>query len=96
MTRLYSDRTASIVISLLGVCVNLGLFIEVFTAPLLKWFTESEWDPSGDAWRMDSVKIVWGLLSAYFGAATAVCAIGFVGIIKVRTRSLNYHRPRFF
>lgn len=50
----------------------------------LGWESETEWEASGDVWRVDSVKIVWGLLSTYFAAASLACFVGFLGLAKVR------------
>jgi hypothetical protein len=42
---------------------------------------------------VDGVKIIWGLLSAYFACATAVCAVGLAGIIKVGFMFVHLPHP---
>ena len=37
-----------------------------------------------EGWQVNSIKLVWGLLSAYFTTASVVCVVGAVGVIKVR------------
>ncbi|KAI0082490.1 hypothetical protein K474DRAFT_1561847, partial [Panus rudis PR-1116 ss-1] len=76
-------RTIALGASFAGVIFNF-----VFTVRLLalwrslRWESESEWESSADAWRVDPVKLVWGLLSAYFALAAAASAVGFVGIAR--------------
>jgi hypothetical protein len=78
------NRSASLVITLFGAVSNFALTIQVLTLwRSLKWEAESEWEASGDNWKVDGVKIIWGLLSAYFACASAVCAVGLAGIVKV-------------
>lgn len=82
MTRYRPRRSASLAITLFGAVANLALTIQVFTAwRSLKWEPESEWEGSQ---RVDGLKLVWGLLSAYFAAASIVSLIGFGGIVQVR------------
>lgn len=78
------NRSVSLVRALFGAVTNLALAIQVLAAwRSLRWEPESEWEASGDSWRVDGVKVIWGLLSAYFASAATVCSIGFLGIIKV-------------
>lgn len=81
------NRFASILITLFGVVVNFALAVQVIsTWRTLKREPESEWETASDRWPwgIDGVKLVWSILSAYFVAAATVCAIGFIGIVKVR------------
>ena len=79
------NRTASLCISLLGALVNFAFAVQLLLAwRSLRWEPESEWEGSENSWRGDGVKLVWGLLSAYFAAAATVCLIGCIGIVKVR------------
>jgi hypothetical protein len=81
-----SNRTASILISLAGALFNLTIAIHVLALwKSIKWEPESEWEGALDGWKVDSVKLVWGLLSGYFSAAATISLIGFSGIIQVRT-----------
>jgi hypothetical protein len=87
LTLLYSTRSASLGVSLVGALVNFAFAVQLLSAwRSLRWEPESEWEGSENSWRGDGVKLVWGLLSAYFAAAATVCFIGFVGIVKVRPR----------
>jgi hypothetical protein len=80
----YWSRTASLIISLLGAIFNFTFAIQVLALwRNLKWEPESEWEGAADRWRVDGVKIVWGLLSAYFAAAATASLVGFYGFIKV-------------
>jgi hypothetical protein len=86
-------RSASFVITLSGAVVNYLLFVNVLST----WRTfnhepESEWEASEDAWRVDIVKFIWGLLSLYFMSATAVCATGFFGIVKSKPSLVRFYR----
>ena len=84
------NRTASLVISVLGAIINFALAVQLLSAwRSLKWEPESEWEGSENSWRGAGVKLVWGLLSGYFAAAATVCFIGFIGIIKVRKFRLD-------
>lgn len=49
------------------------------------------WGGEGDGWgagglgsKVDGVKLLWGLLIAYFACAACVCALGLYGVLKVR------------
>ncbi|OBZ70104.1 hypothetical protein A0H81_09858 [Grifola frondosa] len=76
-------RTVSLACSFVGALINLACAIRLLALwRSLGWEIESEWEGSADVWMVDSVKMVWGLLSAYFAAAAASCFIGFVGIAK--------------
>lgn len=81
-------RSASLCITLFGALTNSALTLHVLSAwQQLKWGdVESEW--AGDSWPqvVDGVKVMWALLSLYFISAASVCAIGFVGSIRVRHR----------
>jgi hypothetical protein len=93
LTLLYSNRTASLAISLLGALVNFAFAVQLLSAwRSLKWEPESEWEGSENSWRGDGVKVVWGLLSAYFAAAATVCIVGFVGIVKSIPSFVRFYR----
>ncbi len=86
------SRSASFVITLFGIITNSALAIQVLAASRsIKWEPEFEWETSNDTWRVDGVKVVWGLLLSYFVSAATVCAIGFVGVVKVRC----HRSPKF-
>ena len=85
------NRSASLAITLLGAVSNLALTIQVVALwRSLKWEPESEWEASGDNWKVDGVKIIWGLVSGYFTCAATVSTVGLLGIIKV-----NFISPFF-
>ncbi|KAI9066803.1 hypothetical protein FKP32DRAFT_341631 [Trametes sanguinea] len=79
----YPIRSLSLAASLAGAVFNLAFALHLLTlSRSLGWESESEWESSIDVWAVDSVRLVWGLLFAYFAAAAASCFIGFVGIAK--------------
>jgi len=93
MGRFHAARTASLVISLLGAIFNFTFAVQVLAAwRSLKWEPESEWEGAADSWRVDGVKLVWGLLSAYFVAAASACLVGLVGILKNRRSLIRFYR----
>jgi hypothetical protein len=85
-----SCRSASLLSTLFGTLTNAGIAIQVLSAwQQLKWGdVESEW--AGEGWPqvVDGIKVMWALLSIYFASAASVCAVGLVGIIRVRLISL--------
>lgn len=92
LTAMFSwNRTASLIISLLGAIFNFTFAIQLLSSwRSIKWESESEWEGAADSWRVDGVKLVWGLLCAYFVAAATACSVGFFGIIKVRTTPSSF------
>jgi len=93
MTRIHFARTASLCISLLGALINFAFAVQLLSAwRSLRWEPESEWEGSENSWRGDGVKLVWGLLSAYFATAATVCFIGCVGIIKSIPSFVRFYR----
>jgi len=86
-------RTASLVITLLGAIFNVALAVQVLTLwRSIKWEPESEWEGSVDVWKIDGVKLVWGLLTAYFAAAATACLVGFLGIVKNLPSYVRFYR----
>ncbi|OCH90965.1 hypothetical protein OBBRIDRAFT_559164 [Obba rivulosa] len=82
MTRRF-HRSVSLATSLAGALFNYAFAVRLLASwRSLGWDSESEWEGSGDAWAVDSVKLIWGLLSAYFAAAAIACFLGFIGIAK--------------
>ncbi|KAF9006709.1 hypothetical protein BDQ17DRAFT_1389477 [Cyathus striatus] len=87
------NRSASFFITLSGAVVNYLLFVNVLTTwRAFNHEPESEWEASEEPWRVDVVKFIWGLLSLYFMSATAVCATGFVGIVKSKPSLVRFYR----
>ncbi len=79
------SRSLSLAGSLVGAVCNLAFALRLLAfSRSLGWESENEWEGSTDPWAVDSVRVVWALLFAYFAAAAASCFIGFVGIAKVR------------
>ena len=88
------SRSLSLAGSLVGAVCNLAFALRLLAlSRSLGWESESEWEGSTDAWAVDSVRVVWALLFAYFAAAAASCLIGFVGIAKVRLAGLSSVHP---
>ncbi|EMD40871.1 hypothetical protein CERSUDRAFT_111451 [Gelatoporia subvermispora B] len=84
MTRRFQvHRSISLVASIAGALFNYAFAVRLLASwRSLGWDSESEWEGSGDAWAVDSIKLIWGLLSAYFAAAAIACFLGFIGIAK--------------
>lgn len=79
------QRILSLFVSLIGVIINFAFAIQFLSAwRSLRWEPESEWEGSENGWRVDGVKLVWGLLSGYFVVTATICVVGVVGIVKVR------------
>ncbi|KAH9918179.1 uncharacterized protein BXZ73DRAFT_92247 [Epithele typhae] len=79
----YIIRSLSLAGSFIGALCNLAFALRLLTfSRSLILEGESEWEGSGDVWAVDSVRVVWALLFAYFAAASTACFIGFVGIAK--------------
>ncbi|THH29142.1 hypothetical protein EUX98_g5064 [Antrodiella citrinella] len=77
------SRYVSLSASLVGALFNFALAVRLLALwRSLRWETESEWEGSAIAWRVDPVKLVWGLLSAYFATGAAASAVGFLGIAR--------------
>ncbi|KAJ8494439.1 hypothetical protein ONZ51_g2354 [Trametes cubensis] len=77
------SRSLSLAGSFAGAVCNLAFALRLLAlSRSLGWESESEWESSIDVWAVDSVRLVWGLLFAYFAAAAASCFIGFIGIAK--------------
>ena len=86
MTMLRWHRTASALISLLGAFTYLAFAIQLFALwRSVKWDSESEWEGSADSWTTNGVKLVGGLSVAYFVSGAVASAVGFIGIVKVRS-----------
>ncbi|KZT12592.1 uncharacterized protein LAESUDRAFT_718868 [Laetiporus sulphureus 93-53] len=92
MTR-HLDRSVSVAASFAGAVFNLVVAVRLLALwRSLGWESESEWEASGDVWRIDGVKIVWGLLSTYFAAAALACFVGFVGLTKSIPSFVRFYR----
>jgi hypothetical protein len=79
------NRTASLIVSFLGGFFNFAVAIWLLTAwRSIKWEPESEWESAITLLKIDGLKLIWGLLAAYFATAAAVCFVGLLGSIKVR------------
>ncbi|KAF8076696.1 hypothetical protein FPV67DRAFT_1472374 [Lyophyllum atratum] len=87
------NRSASLAITVFGAITNFAIAVQVLAAwRSLKWEPDSEWEASGDSWQVDGVKVIWGLLSAYFASAASVCVVGFIGIIKNKPSLVRFYR----
>uniref|UniRef100_A0A0W0G604 Uncharacterized protein n=1 Tax=Moniliophthora roreri TaxID=221103 RepID=A0A0W0G604_MONRR len=95
----YPARSASFAITLLGSLANFSCTLQLLAAwNLLKEpeSSESEWESSWLSrkwpWHPDGIQLAWGLLLAYFSTATAVCTVGFVGVVKRKSTLLKFYR----
>ncbi|KAJ3886792.1 hypothetical protein GG344DRAFT_56838 [Lentinula edodes] len=76
----YPSRSASFIITFLAATSNFAIAFQVLAAwRSLKWEQASERETSSDKWKFDGLQAVWGLLLAYFSAASVVSAVGFAG-----------------
>jgi len=86
MTSLVCLRAVTIVLSALGAIGNAviaGNLISLWRS--LRWeVAESEWESSyaNATFGIDSIKLVWGLLSIYFSVSAVACGVGCVGAVK--------------
>ncbi|KAF8592762.1 hypothetical protein K439DRAFT_1626101 [Ramaria rubella] len=75
-------RTATLVLALCGTFLNLAAAVQLLSLwRSLKWESDSEWEGS-EKYRLDGVRIVWCLLSAYFSVAAIACLVGLIGVVK--------------
>ena len=78
------SRACALGFSFVGALVNLVLALHVLSFwRVLKWESESEWEGSAYGLRINSFKLVWLLVFAYFSTAGAVSVIGAIGIVRV-------------
>jgi hypothetical protein len=77
-------RAAALTLASLGALTNFVVTSYLLSFwRVLKWESDSEWESSAQDWRIDSIKVVWALCSAYFVTATVACVVGVVGVVKV-------------
>lgn len=89
----FYHKSASFLITLVGVVTNTALAIQVLAASRsIKWEPEFEWDSSNDTYKVDSIKVVWGLLLSYCVSAAAVGAVGLVGVVKSKPSFVRFYR----
>jgi len=87
------SRTLSLAVSFISAIINFILAVRLLALwRSLRWDSESEWEGSADVWRVDPVKLVWGLLSVYFAGAAAASAVGFVGIARQMPTFVRFFR----
>ena len=78
-------RAAALGLAAFGAVTNLAVATHLLSfSRVLKWESDSEWESSAQEWRIDSIKLVWALMAAYFVTATVACLVGVVGVVKVR------------
>ena len=84
-------RFFALILAALGAAINFVLAAQLLSfSRALKWEPDSEWEGATDGWRIDSVRLVWALLSAYFAISFVACCVGVVGVIKVRLPFPHY------
>ncbi|KAJ3719411.1 hypothetical protein C8R42DRAFT_673766 [Lentinula raphanica] len=89
----YPSRSASFIITFLAATTNFAVALQILAAwRSLKWEQTSEWETSGDEWKFDGLQVVWGLLLAYFFAASVVSAVGFAGVVKSKPSLVKFYR----
>ncbi|RXW25471.1 hypothetical protein EST38_g403 [Candolleomyces aberdarensis] len=86
-------RSASLAITSIGLITNaLIAFYVVSGSNSYKWEPDSEWESSGESWKLNGVKLLWGLLAAYFTGAGIVCGLGLWGILKNKPTYIRFYR----
>ncbi|KDQ64142.1 hypothetical protein JAAARDRAFT_27759 [Jaapia argillacea MUCL 33604] len=96
-SHVFSIRTATLIVSLLGTIGNLVVAVELLSLwRSFKWDFENDWEREGSAdawlWGINLVKLAWGLFSAYFAAAATASLIGFVGTLKNIPSYVRFYR----
>ncbi|KAH0840193.1 cell division control protein 14, SIN component-domain-containing protein [Lanmaoa asiatica] len=77
------DRSASVATAFIGAVSNIALAAYLFDVwRSLAWEPGSEWEGLRFSLSRDGARLICGLFSAYFAAASAICVFGLVGIIK--------------
>ncbi|KAK2465963.1 hypothetical protein APHAL10511_001604 [Amanita phalloides] len=56
---------------------------------------DTEWESLGDKWRIDGLKLVAGLLFAYFSSAAVISATGLLGVIKSKPSLVRFYRDYY-
>lgn len=76
--------SATVATAFIGAVSNIALAIYLFGVwRSLAWEPGSEWEGFRFSLSRDGARLICGLFSAYFAAASAICVFGLVGIIKV-------------
>lgn len=78
------DKSASLATAFIGAVSNVAL--AAYLAGVwrsLAWEPGSEWEGLSFSLSRDGARLVCGLFSAYFAAASAICVFGLVGISRV-------------
>lgn len=89
----YASRSISLVVALIGAVLNIAIAVRLLALwGSLRWEQESEWEGSPDSWRIDPVKLIWGLLSIYFAAAATASTVGFIGIARNWAAAVRFFR----
>ena len=79
-----SYRSASAATAFVGAVSNVALAVYLFGVwRSLAWEPGSEWEGSRFSLSRDGARLVCGLFSAYFAAASAICVFGLAGITRV-------------
>ncbi|KAG6330351.1 hypothetical protein ID866_8738 [Astraeus odoratus] len=82
-TRNFLTRSTLVVVSFLGATLNFALSTHLFGAwRSLAWEPSSEWEGPGFSLDRNGTRLICGLFSAYFAAASAICVFGLAGIVK--------------
>ncbi|KAJ2934281.1 hypothetical protein H1R20_g2815, partial [Candolleomyces eurysporus] len=86
-------RSASLAITSIGLITNALIALYVVSGwNSYKWEPDSEWESSGESWKLNGVKLLWGLLAAYFAGAGIVCGLGLWGILKNKPTYIRFYR----
>ncbi|KAJ7098573.1 hypothetical protein B0H15DRAFT_821246 [Mycena belliarum] len=83
-------KYASLVITLVGAVTHSYLALQLASAwrTLRLLVAENELD----AWKLDGLKVLWGLLAAYLLAAAFVSFVGFCGVLRNKPTHVRLYR----
>lgn len=84
------NRSASFVITSLGVALNTAILIQILAASRsLVWLPDEDSGNKPET-PVDVLQLIWALFALYFASAAAICTVGLVGVVKVRCHCLPF------
>lgn len=87
-TDLNDRRIVSLASSLLGAGFNFTLALQLSR----RWRSLRDVESEDGSETVSGLKLVWGLLAAYFAVAATICTIGALGITRRKTVLVRFYR----